>query len=267
MKQYANILVALLVAILLTGCGSTKRAATSSSGHQRRPAPTHVPVSSSLPHPTKALLSEIDGWLGVPYKYAGEDKSGVDCSALIMKVYNSALGIKIPRNSAKQQEFCSSVSRSKLNPGDLVFFSNSSGKVNHVGMYIGDDNIVHASSSRGVIISSLSENYYVKNFHSAGRVDQYFAMLRKANTPAKSVNLEPTAPEPPLQASTAKANPAPSSAPTPIATIPASALESVHFSAATLPPATAAAIDEARRKVLDEVVEQKADSILSQFFE
>ena len=100
-----------------------------------------------------------------------------------MNVYNRALGIKLPRNSAKQQEFCTGVSRNELSPGDLVFFSNNSGRINHVGMYIGAGNMIHASSSRGVIISSLSEKYFMDRFHSAGRVDQYFAMLRKAANP------------------------------------------------------------------------------------
>lgn len=260
-------LVCVIMIASLSGCGSHRTVSKSAPSHTAT-VPKHVPVTNSMAQPTQKLLGEIDGWLGVPYKYAGVDKKGVDCSALIMNVYNSALGIKLPRNSAKQQEYCSKVSKSDLTPGDLVFFSNSSGRVNHVGMYVGSGNIVHASSSRGVIISSLSENYYVKNFHSAGRVNQYFAMLRKAAVPSNSSpsQLDPVNPAEPLQAS-ASQQPKRVKAPVPVATVSLSELQSVHFSSKTPAPATPVSVDEARRKVLDEVVEQKVDSILTSFFE
>lgn len=265
-KLYLWFLVCGVMTVLLSGCGSQRTATKAGLNHAT--VPKHVPVSTSMSQPTRKLLGEIDGWLGVPYKYAGEDKNGVDCSALMMNVYNSALGIKLPRNSAKQQEYCSKVSKSDLAPGDLVFFSNSSGRVNHVGMYVGSGNIVHASSSRGVIISSLAENYYVKNFHSAGRVDQYFAMLKKAAKPvdAHPVPLDPVNPAEQLQASVSS-NSDRVKAPVPVATVSLSELQSVHFSSQAAPPVTSASIDEARRKVLDEVVEQKVDSILTSFFE
>lgn len=264
---YFWVLVCVIMSAGLTGCGSHKKVAKTTYTPTSS-VPKHVPVSGGMAQPTKKLLVEIDGWLGVPYKYAGVDKNGVDCSALMMNVYNSALGIKLPRNSAKQQEYCSKVSKSDLTPGDLVFFSNSSGRVNHVGMYVGSGNIVHASSSRGVIISSLSDNYYVKNFHSAGRVDQYFAMLKKASKPvdASPVRLDPVNPPEQLQASAPKTPDRPK-APVPVATVSLSELQSVHFSSQTPPAVTSSSIDEARRKVLDEVVEQKVDSILTSFFE
>ena len=109
--------------------------------------------------------------IGPPYKYGGESRKGTDCSGLTMVVYRDVAGIKIPRNSGKQQEFCSRISRNALSPGDLVFFSSSrKGSVSHVGIYAGSGKFIHASSSRGVILSSLDEDYYRRHFHSAGRV-------------------------------------------------------------------------------------------------
>jgi len=252
------------MAVFLSGCG-TKRISSSKDRYQKTQVPSKVKVDASMAQPTKALLCEADTWLGTSYKYGGTDRRGVDCSALVMNVYNTALGIKLPRNSAKQQEYCSNVNRNKLTPGDLVFFSNASGKVNHVGMYIGSGNIIHASSSRGVIISSLSDSYYRKNYHSAGRVDKYFAMLRKAARPDVA-DPDLISPLPAPEEYQASAQPR-RSAPRAVAEVHISELSSVKFSSASPAPVTAAVIDEARRKVLDEVVEQKVDSILISFFE
>ena len=120
-----------------------------------------------------ALVREAEQWLGTPYRYGGSEKGvGTDCSGLTMEVYRRAAGIRIPRNSAEQQRFCTPLKRDNLRAGDLVFFSSSKGHggVSHVGIYVDEGVFVHASSSRGVIASNLSENYYDSHFHSAGRV-------------------------------------------------------------------------------------------------
>ena len=253
--------------LFLSACG-TRHSSTTSRGKYSTSRPEHVKMTASMAQPTRLLLSEADSWIGTAYRYGGEDKRGVDCSGLVMNVYNRALGIKLPRNSAKQQEFCTGVSRNELSPGDLVFFSNNSGRINHVGMYIGAGNMIHASSSRGVIISSLSEKYFMDRFHSAGRVDQYFAMLRKAANPDVRSVPSPDRPIPSsseLQASVDTRTSVKSGVMRGVEV--SQDVKAVHFAPAQVPPVTAAAMEEARRKVLDEVVEQKADSILSSFFE
>lgn len=118
-----------------------------------------------------ALISEATKWLGVPYKYAGNDKNGVDCSGLTSQVYLKSLKVKMPRNSREQQRWCLVVNKNELMPGDLVFFATGFDKnrVSHVGIYIGNGDIIHASSSRGVIVSSLNEKYYLTRYHSSGR--------------------------------------------------------------------------------------------------
>lgn len=120
------------------------------------------------------LLEEAMTWLGTPYRYGGQDYSGTDCSGLTMTVYNKALGIKLPRNSAEQQKFCKAISKKSLNAGDLLFFCTGKDKnrVSHVGLYIGDGRFIHSSSSRGVIISHIDENYYATNYHSSGFVSR-----------------------------------------------------------------------------------------------
>lgn len=118
------------------------------------------------------LVKEARKWLGTKYKYAGETKRGTDCSGMVMSIYRDIAGIKLPRSSREQQSFCRSIKVSELAPGDLIFFSGSAkgGKVSHVGMYIGDGDFIHASSSQGVIVSNLNQSYYSRHFHSAGRV-------------------------------------------------------------------------------------------------
>ena len=132
-----------------------------------------------------ALISEAKRWLGVPYRYAGNDMNGVDCSGLTSQVYLKSLKVKMPRNSREQQRWCLVVEKNELIPGDLVFFATGSDKnrVSHVGIYIGNGDIIHASS-RGVIISSLNEKYYLTRYHSSGRpeiIQQLYASSAKNN--------------------------------------------------------------------------------------
>ena len=131
------------------------------------------------------LISEAIKWLGVPYRYAGNDMNGVDCSGLTSQVYLKSLKVKMPRNSREQQRWCLVVEKNELIPGDLVFFATGSDKnrVSHVGIYIGNGDIIHASS-RGVIISSLNEKYYLTRYHSSGRpeiIQQLYASSAKNN--------------------------------------------------------------------------------------
>ena len=122
-----------------------------------------VPPSSS----GSSAVSIAYQYLGVPYVYGGASPSGFDCSGFTMYVYNQ-LGISLPHGATPQLKYGTYVSRSELQPGDLVFFSDGSYPASHVGIYVGDDQFIHASSSTGngycVCVSSLNTNYYSRNF-------------------------------------------------------------------------------------------------------
>lgn len=124
---------------------------------------------------TKVLLDEARGWIGTPYKYAGNGRDGVDCSGFTLAVYKNALNISLPRNSREQSVYCVPVEKNDLKPGDLLFFSGNRKEddVSHVGLYVGDNTMIHASSSMGVILSDLNSPYYTRTFKSAGYVSSF----------------------------------------------------------------------------------------------
>ena len=79
------------------------------------------------PSDNERLYDEVEKWLGVPYRYGGNDRSGLDCSGLVCRVYLDVAHFKLPRNSAEQGEFCREISKSKLRAGDLLFFTGKRG--------------------------------------------------------------------------------------------------------------------------------------------
>jgi len=108
----------------------------------------------------KSILDEADSYIGTPYIYGGTTRMGFDCSGYVMTVYSS-VGILLPRTAKEQYDFTSRVSKDNIKPSDLVFFSEKSA-VSHVGIYVGNDTFIHASSSNGVVYESLSKQGYLK---------------------------------------------------------------------------------------------------------
>ena len=122
--------------------------------------------------PKEKMLMEIIKYLNVPYQYGGNSKSGIDCSAFTQNVYKNTLSVNLSRSAReqyKQGEVISDVD--DLQFGDLVFFDTRSGvSPGHVGIYIGDELFAHASTKKGVTISSITHSYYKTRFMSGRRV-------------------------------------------------------------------------------------------------
>ncbi len=116
------------------------------------------------------LYKFIDDWYAVPYKYAGKDKKGIDCSGFTGILCASVYNKKVSASSKAIYEETKRVSMSELKEGDLVFFVINGKSVSHVGVYLQHNKFVHASTRRGVIISDLDEPYYKKYYHGAGRI-------------------------------------------------------------------------------------------------
>lgn len=115
------------------------------------------------------LYSFIDEWYATPYKYAGFDKSGIDCSGFTSKLYETVYLKKISRASKDIYATSIEVKKEDLKEGDFVFFKIESKNVSHVGVYLMNNKFVHASTKKGVIISDLTEPYYQKYFFTGGR--------------------------------------------------------------------------------------------------
>lgn len=123
----------------------------------------------------KSVLQKALALLGTPYRWGGTDPDkGFDCSGLVGYVFRNALGIELPRVSRDMAKSPNSgeliTDRAKLAAGDLVFFGRK-GRVNHVGIYVGDGRFVHAPSrGKDVTVSSLDQGYWSGRFMQARRV-------------------------------------------------------------------------------------------------
>lgn len=132
-------------------------------------------ISSSLPSMASAnsatsLVSTAKSYIGVPYSYGGTTTSGFDCSGFIQYVFKKE-GTSLPRTTGQQYNMGQAVAKSSLKTGDLVFFNTNGRGVSHAGIYIGASNFIHASTSKGVMISSIYDPYYWgKRYIGARRV-------------------------------------------------------------------------------------------------
>src|SRR5512139_2888545 len=111
--------------------------------------------------------------VGSPYRLGGTSpETGVDCSGFVGHVFKQATGVILPRDSRAMSEAAQPLAQDELRPGDLVFFNTRNRPFSHVGIYLGDDRFVHASSSLtgSVMVSNLNDRYWRKRFDGARRV-------------------------------------------------------------------------------------------------
>jgi lipoprotein Spr len=133
--------------------------------------PANWDYRTSYHVPRERLKKIADSYLGTRYKRGGENRAGLDCSGFVCRVFRELNGAKLPRSSGKQWKLGRLVSPADARPGDFVFFRGGLfGTVNHVGIYMGGGRFVHASTSNGVIYSSLDDDYYKKHFAGIRRV-------------------------------------------------------------------------------------------------
>ena len=163
----------LLLSSLLTACGSI------------RPAPRYTDstdagaVVRELELRRRAtpnrLARVVDGYLGIPYKWGGTTRAGMDCSAFTRAIFRETYGVELPRTSKQMYGVGRSIPQEQdLKPGDLVFFKNtySGPGVSHVGIYLGEGRFAHASSSKGGTITPLNNPYFQPRYVGARRVER-----------------------------------------------------------------------------------------------
>lgn len=173
-KQFLNcsrcariILIATLL-LFVASC-STKRPTTDPSPkitihplyQDNTDAPS--PYSNMEQRNVTELSHFYQDWQHTPYRYGGNSKKGIDCSAFSQKTYRQVFSHSLPRTVATQMNVGQKVSRAQLRPGDLVFFKTGR-TTRHVGIYLRDDTFMHASTSSGVMQSQLSNIYWNRRF-------------------------------------------------------------------------------------------------------
>lgn len=141
-------------------------------GNKRRVKPFSSRGGSRSSSLGESIIATAKNYIGIPYRYAGTTPKGFDCSGFTQFVFKQH-GITIPRTSIAQAGAGEKISKENLRIGDLVIFHGTyRNGPSHAGIYIGNGNFIHSSStrSRGVIISNLSSGYYSNHFHSGRRV-------------------------------------------------------------------------------------------------
>ena len=116
------------------------------------------------------MIATAKKYIGVPYVWGGSSPSGFDCSGFVQYVFQQH-GIQLNRTASTQYQHGTYVSRSNLQSGDLVFFQDTyTTGISHLGIYIGNGEFIHASSSKGVTISQLSNTYWNSHYYGARRI-------------------------------------------------------------------------------------------------
>lgn len=127
------------------------------------------------------LDAQYSEWKGTRYKMGGNTKRGVDCSGFVHLTYRDMLGIILPRTTRLLGEIGQSVQRNDLQIGDLVLFKTGTSR-RHVGIYMGNNKFLHASTQLGVTITDLNEAYWRKRYWKARRVDEFATKTASASS-------------------------------------------------------------------------------------
>jgi probable lipoprotein NlpC len=118
------------------------------------------------------LIEAAQSLLGTPYRYAGIDRSGLDCSGLVYLSFRDGLNYTVPRTAENIYAWTEKIDTTELAPGDLVFFVTAGQRISHVGIYTGEGRFIHSASdgpSTGVMYSGLNESYWQRTYRGAGR--------------------------------------------------------------------------------------------------
>ncbi len=146
-----NLIFILFLSLITVGCAS------------QRSLPVTVTTSPDNPQIVNLLYEQYNGWRGVPHKDGGLSKNGVDCSGFVYLTYRQKLNKNVPRTTALKAKSGNRIDTRQMKAGDLVFFKTGF-KKRHVGIYLNNGEFMHASSSRGVMISQLSNPYWSDAF-------------------------------------------------------------------------------------------------------
>jgi len=130
---------------------------------------TVTPRQTSLTH-MRDFFSNVSQYFGTRYRFGGQTPAGFDCSGFVRFMFDKVFNMSLPRSSKEMSAMGNKVSKDDLQPGDLVFFHSKSQRINHVGIFIGNDTFVHSSLTKGITEDQLKHEYYEKRFAGAVRL-------------------------------------------------------------------------------------------------
>lgn len=173
-QQIKYYILASLLIILITSCGSQKQLLYNPDEVKQLSEKLGIQLDNRDKEDDKNmyLYAISSQWLGVPYRNGGITTKGIDCSGLTYNIYKTVYRKTIPRDTKGLEKEANKSTKNNLNPGDLVFFATSKdkNKTTHVGIYLKDNKFIHASTSKGVIVSDLDETYYKKRWRGGGKL-------------------------------------------------------------------------------------------------
>jgi cell wall-associated NlpC family hydrolase len=155
----------MLLILMVPGCGTYR---DSSPTAAIPPAPSTIDLSD-IRAVKSVLYAQYHAWKSAPYREGGMSKRGIDCSGFVYLTYRSKFGIDLPRTADRQSSVGTKIAQGSLQAGDLVFFKTGLFR-RHVGIFLEDRQFMHASSSNGVMISSLDEDYWSGSYWKAKRI-------------------------------------------------------------------------------------------------
>jgi probable lipoprotein NlpC len=170
---YVMFLVSVVAA---SSCGSKKAVLKGSPGEVVKPQGFIAEKYAELLKVDKndiqngRLYAFVDQWIGTPYKFGGMDKDGVDCSGFAFLLEQQVYGINLPRMTKQQVTVIKRKYEDELQEGDLVFFDFDGKQFSHVGVYLQNGYVVHASTRKGVMIVRLRDPGMYKYFSRAGSI-------------------------------------------------------------------------------------------------
>ena len=156
------------------GCGSVQAAPTNSEPltqerladivHERGLGANLQSMGHSVASNTSSLINTAMGMIGIPYRFGGTSaETGFDCSGFVRAIYQDTVGHLLPRRADEQAKATQKIDKKELRPGDLVFFNTMRRTFSHVGIYVGDQRMVHAFNERtGVRLDSLRNPYFAQ---------------------------------------------------------------------------------------------------------
>lgn len=162
--RYAACIILVFVLPIASACSAARTSSAATNLAAYEPPPRYDGENT-----VAALYQQYSEWKGVGYRYGGLDKSGVDCSGFVHLTLKRHFGLEVPRSTEGLSEYGISVSRSELMAGDLVFFITGRSK-RHVGIYVENGKFLHASTSRGVMLSDMGDDYWAARYWKARRV-------------------------------------------------------------------------------------------------